>query len=385
MHGPKELRVGIDYSPVTARLGGVSRYASELVPELEKLSETAPFSLRPVAYPIQLRFGSQKRIWDRLGVLLRDLIWYPLVLPLISSFSQLDVLHMTTINGPRYARQPVVLTIHDLSVIHFPQYYPRWFRTYSRWFLPSLAKRASHIITDAQSAKTDICETFKIPEHRVSVIPLGVNQTTFNSLSPEKARAAVAASFGIRSSYFLMVGTLSPRKNLSALLKAFAYLRDSENLQHTLQIVGDIGWKMEGLERTVNDLGLGEAVRFLGYVADEDLRCLYICAEALIVPSLGEGFGLPVVEAMACGCPVIAARAGSLPEVVGQAGLLCDPTNPSSIADQMLTLVQDPELRGLLRTAGLARADMFSWKRTAELTLDIYVNSRVQKRSVDRS
>jgi glycosyltransferase involved in cell wall biosynthesis len=203
----------------------------------------------------------------------------------------------------------------------------------------------------------------------VTVTPYAADPI-YRPMDREAARRAVAERFGLRGPFVLAVGVLQPRKNLPRLIRAFG--RVAREAPHALALVGKPGWAHEELKRAVAASGLGSRVKFTGYVPDADLPVLYNAAELFVYPSLYEGFGLPPLEAMACGTPVVTANVTSLPEVVGDAALAVDPTDELALADAIGRALTDEALRERLRTAGLAHAALFSWERTAALTLQVY-------------
>jgi len=366
------LRIAIDASPAGASLGGVSRYTTELLKALPHVGGPAALEIHPLAYPFRIRFGARKRPIDRLHILLRDALWYPFGLSMAGRIRRYDTMHMTTLMGPILSAGPLILTIHDLSVLHFPKQFPRWFRIYTGAMLPLVSRRAAHIITDSEFSKSDIHEMFGVPLDRISVIPLGLDHLQFRPVDRDRARAILSEKYGITAPYFLTVGVISPRKNLSRLVQALIMIRASLPAAHLLLIVGEVGWHSQDLMDTIRSSGMADAVRLLGHVPDGDLSSIYSGAEALVYPSLFEGFGLPILEAMACGCPVIGSSASSIPEVIGDAGLICNPKETESIAHQMRRILHEPELSARLRAEGIRRASGFDWRRTAELTVDVY-------------
>ncbi|HUV05756.1 MAG TPA: glycosyltransferase family 1 protein, partial [Armatimonadota bacterium] len=232
-------------------------------------------------------------------------------------------------------------------------------------------KKADAIIAISESTKRDIVELLGAPEHKIYTTLLGVDPP-YRPVSDER-KERVAREHGLGHSTILYLGTLEPRKNIPALLAAFSQARKSSPAKDcTLVLAGGKGWFFNQTFKLVEDLGLKESVRFTGYVPAEDLPALYSAATVFVYPSLHEGFGLPPLEAMACGTPVITSNASSLPEVVGDAGIMVDPYNVEELAGAILRVLCDPDLRQEMSAKGLERAKKFSWEETARQTLKVY-------------
>jgi glycosyltransferase involved in cell wall biosynthesis len=255
-----------------------------------------------------------------------------------------------------------VVTVHDLGYLHFPASHPQKQRLYldlsTRWNV----RVAAHVIADSDATRRDLEVHYGVPAGRVTVAPPGVDP----ALEPVREAGRIAAvrdRYGIRGPYFLYLGTLQPRKNLARLIEAYAAWRATSSLEPAPQLVlaGKRGWLYGPLFERVERLGLGEQVLFAGYVAEADKAALLSGALAFLFPSLYEGFGLPVVEAQACGCPVVTSTTSSLPWVAGEAALLVDPGDERAIARAMARLVDEVDLRRRLADRGPANARRFSW------------------------
>ena len=284
--------------------------------------------------------------------------------------------------GPNFVPPPtrsrrVVLTVHDLAFARFPETAPQATR---RWLgrLEDSLQRASEVIVVSEQTRRDLLESFPGPAarltDRLTVVPLGVD-TGFFRPSPPEAIETVRRRYAIEGPYILSLAGIEPRKNLPALIRAFASL--SEDLRPALVIAGPVApWNPEGWDQVSPVLdalprSIREGVILTGYVAEAEKVALLSGAEALVYPSLYEGFGLPVLEAMACGTPVLTSNVSALPETAGDAALLVDPHDTEAIAGGIARLLTDPELRERLRIAGTARAAAFSWDETARLTADV--------------
>jgi len=262
-----------------------------------------------------------------------------------------------------------VFTLHDLIF----RFYPEMHKPLNRWFLtlmmPRFLQAADAVVAVSECTKRDAVKTYGLDETKIKVIYEGVNPR-FRRSSPDDT-SAVRRKYGLPERYVLSVGMIEPRKNLTSLLEAYVLLRN-EDSQLKLVIVGKRGWLYEGFFRRLRELGLEDEVIFPGFVADEDLPASYSAADLFAFPSLYEGFGLPVLEAMACGTPVICSNTSSLPEVAGDAALLVDPNSVEALTRAIIDVLENKELRDELRAKGPRQAAKFSWEATARETLAVY-------------
>jgi glycosyltransferase involved in cell wall biosynthesis len=262
----------------------------------------------------------------------------------------------------------VVLTVHDLSFMRSPEWF-RWERAkYYRASIRPSVRQADAIIADSEATAADLHSILQVPRERVSVVPLGVNP----SLAPSDAGAIKRArvKYGLPEKFFLYLGTIEPRKNLPRLIEAFDSI--AANLDCDLVIAGREGWKPEATRRAHADAARRDRIHFPGFIANEDMAAVLSAARAFVWPSLFEGFGLPPLDAMACGTPVVTSNTSSLPEVTGDAALLVDPLRVDAIAAAMKRIAADEPLRTQLRAAGFARAKLLTWRRTVEMTAEVY-------------
>ena len=283
-----------------------------------------------------------------------------------------DVFH-----APHYVLPPLtpgrrVVTIHDCIHLMFPEYLPyRLATVYARKMMGSATRRADRILTVSESSKRDILRFFPIDPDRITVIYNAIDER-FRTAPPEDAMSRVRERYQLEDPFVLYVGNVKPHKNVERLVDAFALVRQQRSDELKLLIIGDEISKFQTLRRAVHRHQLHRHVRFLGFVGEDMLSVLYRLAGVFVFPSLYEGFGLPPLEAMACGAPVITSNVSSLPEVVGDAALLVDPHSAQDIADAIVRVLSDPSLAAQLRARGLARAAAFSWERSVEKTLQIY-------------
>jgi glycosyltransferase involved in cell wall biosynthesis len=277
--------------------------------------------------------------------------------------------HVLPVVHPRRS----VVTVHDLGYLYYPEAHRLLDRLYLDLSTRYNARAATHLIADSSATQHDLIERYGIEPDKITVVYPGYDQTIFQPVRDEGVIEAVKTRYGIAGDYILFVGTLQPRKNLIRLIEAFSNLQPpTSNLQ--LVIAGKKGWLYQEIFRQVEDLGLEKEVVFTGYVPEGDLPALLSGARLFVFPSLYEGFGLPVLEAMACGTPVVCSDASSLPEVAGDAAVLVDPLDVEGLAAAMERVLDDKELRANLIDRGFEQARKFSWERCARETLDVLEN-----------
>ncbi len=271
--------------------------------------------------------------------------------------------------GRRFGAFRRVVSIHDAIAFRFPEGYP-WLNNFlHRRYVPATLATVDALITGCGHARDEIHHFLSVPRERVHIAPDGVDPR-FRPLDPAEA-CAVVRRHGLMGPYVFCLGAIQARKNLDRLVAAFAEVRRAmPELQ--LAIAGPTLWHHAGPRAQIEALGLGDSVRLLGYVPDADLPALYSAARLFVLPSLYEGFGLPVLEAMACGTPVVCSNTTSLPEVVGDAALTADPRSTTELTEAMARALADAALRAELRRRGLARAAEFTWERTAHETIKVY-------------
>ncbi|HSN76654.1 MAG TPA: glycosyltransferase family 1 protein [Anaerolineae bacterium] len=352
----------------------------------------------------QRRFGSSPRFFllathpDRLHAALPELraslnaqvvglrpanalLRIPFGLPWAALRGSFDLLHVTY-NAPPLSPCPTVVTIHDISFEHYPQFFSLRDLLILKTLTPLSARRAAHILTVSQHAKQEIIDRYGLPPDKITVTYEAASEQ-FQPVTDPAVLQAVRVKYGIGDGPFVLaLGNLQPRKNIARLVKAFAQVaatRQSPSYPVTqlpshpsLVIAGKAQWRESEVFQAVQQAGLEGRVVFPGYVDDADLPALYSAATVFVYPSLYEGFGLPPLEAMACGTPVISSNAASLPEVVGDAALLIDPTDTAALARALHDVLTQPALQADLRARGLRRAAMFSWERCATETLEAY-------------
>jgi len=302
------------------------------------------------------------------------ILWHRLRLPLpVEAFTgQVDLFHSPDFTLPP-TRARAVLTVHDLSFIRVPECAAPTLRAYLGKVVPRSVRRAHLILADSQNTKDDLVNLLGLAPEKVEVLYPGVEEH-FRPVDDPALLEGVRRRYGLPPRFVLSLGTLEPRKNFPRLIEAFWLLVRSSPLASSLGLViaGGKGWLYEDIFATVERLGLEEKALFTGFVAEGDLPALYSAADLFVYPSLYEGFGLPPLEAMACGTPVVASRSSSLPEVLGEAAILVDPTDTEALAAAMMQVLEDEPLREEMRQKGLRQARKFSWSGTARRLLELY-------------
>ena len=372
----RRLRVGINASKYSDVHTGVGRFTNILCHHISELNSRYDFYMYTVNKADQLNEISGRNVHIKRTELnlqsnILRILWEQAVLPYYSSRDELDLFHYTdhTLSVMQEVR-PCIITVHDIAFIRFPHLFNRTRRIYKKFIFEMLINKADIIITPSNSTKSDIKRYCGINDEKIKVVLYGVEKR-FRLISKSKVEDYRSRN-SLPSSMILSVSTLEPRKNIVALIRAFRRLREKGLSDYKLVIAGNKGWLYSDIFKEVEASGLQKEVLFLGNVADEDLPTLYNCADLFVYPSLYEGFGLPPLEAMACGVPVITSNTSSLPEVVGEAGIMVDPTDVNSLCENMYNLLRDRELWYNMSNKGLERSKLFSWENTAKQILEIY-------------
>lgn len=350
------------------RSAGIHYYISGLLPALMQLDKSFRYSVftsdsKP-ALPENarvLRTGKNK------VRPLQRILWEQFAQPRLLGKLKLDLLHSLAFVSPLLSHIPSIVTVYDLSFLHFPERFKTANRNYLRLFTRLSCQRARRVVAISENTRRDIVEQYQIPAERVDVVYPGLDER-FKPLSPE-AIAEFRARKGLPERYIFYLGTIEPRKNLNTLIRAYARLLPG-NVK--LVCAGGRGWMAEDVFQTVQELRLQRNVLFPGYVSREELPLWYNAAEVFVYPSSYEGFGLPVLEAMACGVPSITTHSSSLPEVAGDAAYLLPPEDPTALADALSRLLESPAERTRLQARGPQQAEKFRWENSAREMLASY-------------
>lgn len=370
------MRVGINATKALERETGVGSYTYNLVRALARRPDAADNLRLYLMHGPTLPANSGDGLPTAVGNInikgsAPRIMWEQFGLPALARRDGLDLLHYVDHALPLWRRPcPVVITVHDLAFYRLPQMYNFSRRRYKKFVGLRSVRLAARVITPSRATRDEIIDLAGIAPEKVTVIPYGLDEQ-FRPVSDE-AQQRTREEFDLAGPYFLFVGTLQPRKNLRHLISAFAQLVHEQGIPHELVLAGGEGWLSGDLVRFAGENRVADRLRLFGSVPQDKLPALYNCSESLVFPSWYEGFGLPPLEAMACGVPVIASNRTSIPEVVGEAGLLVDPQDIDALAAAMQRVIDDKNLRSKLCHAGPERARQFSWDRAAEATMDVY-------------
>ncbi|MFZ0547579.1 MAG: glycosyltransferase family 1 protein [Candidatus Promineifilaceae bacterium] len=351
------------------RRAGIHQYIYQLLAHLPQFSRdfdytvyanhTADLNQNSSMHFVGTRMPTERPL---ARILWEQLLWPPALLQ-----AKADLLHSMAFVTPFWRPCSAIVTVYDLSFIYYPERYP----AFRRFYLTSQTRRscrsARRVVAISESGRQDIHRLFEVPMDRIDVVPPGV--TADYCQRPKAEVEAFRQREALPEQFLLHVGTLQPRKNLLVLLEALAQIKRPELL---LVFIGGKGWYYEEIFARVKALNLTDQVRFTGYVPDEDLPLWYNAATIFVFPSIYEGFGMPVLEAIACGTAVIAADTSSIPEVVGEAARLFAPHDVDTLAEHIQTMLDNPDLLASMQAQGLERARLFSWEKSAEQMITVY-------------
>lgn len=367
------MRIGIDGRALTGRFTGDRTYWLNLLrallaePSCTREHEFFVYSRLPIA-PGTL--PTLPNLTLRTVPASNNRLWTLLSFPRALCDDRIELAH-TQYTTPLRAPCPVVTTVHDISFRLYPEWFPRKHRVLLNLTVPAAMRRAVRVITDSSSSRRDILRVFRLPDEKVVAIPLAA-APEFHPIPQETARQIVNERFQMCAPFVLSVGVLQPRKNIALLIEAFALARHQCTVDQALVLTGKRGWGFEGLTRQAARLNVSDYIVFTDYVSDDDLPVLYSAADAVAYPSLYEGFGLPPVEAMACGAPTLVSDRPCMPETVGNGAWILPALDAVPWGEAMARLSMEPDLRDHWSRRGIARAGEMSWTVTARRTLDIY-------------
>lgn len=363
------MRIGIDFHSAEREGTGNCTYIRNLIEHLLELDIENEYFL----YVSDLGFNYYKRFKNINNIHLRAIpIRNPLfrisLMGLLTYKDKVDVLHVQY-NAPFIFRGKLIVSIHDITYVHYPQYFRKYEVIRQNILIPINIKKADKILTLSNFSKDDIVKNYHADEKKIEVIYLAANPIfSINKTNNQ----SVLAKYGILGNFILSVGRIDARKNIESLIRAFVELKREMGIKQKLVLIGREDYLTEHIRNELFNELKNRDIVFAGYVQEEDLPVFYNFADVFVYPSRYEGFGLPCLEAMACGCPVIASNVSSLSEIIGDAGVLVNPLNIKEIASSIYNVISDNKLRGEMITKGLKQVNLFSWRKTAEKTLDIY-------------
>lgn len=380
MGDERAIRIGIDATAAVTQGGGIGRYTRELVGALGNEPGNYTYRLfsarQPAELPVPEPIPQSSAISYRQAPLSAQWlyrVWYRLRLPLpVQLFTgTIDLFHSPDfVLPPVLGDIPTLLTVHDLSFLHYPETFTPALVNYLNRVVPWSVERATHVVADSEATKRDLVNLWHVEPEKISVLYSGVHER-FQPVTDDKVLAQMRQRYGLgEAPYILSVGTVQPRKNYEMLIRALK--RVADKCPHNLVIAGGQGWLYDQVMDEVREQRLEERVRFTGFVDDADLPALYSESSLFVFPSLYEGFGLPLLEAMACGVPVLTSNASSLPEVAGTAAMQLPPTSERKWARAMLQVLGDSELRVHMVAAGFRQVRRFSWQKAARELRQIY-------------
>ena len=373
------MRFGLDGIPLREKKSGIGHYTLELARALAALAPEHEFELvSPGPFSSTENSTPNLHFTDAHARGLRRRYWWPIGLPLYCRRASFALFHGTNFDLPYWTTCPTVLTIHDLSLLLHPQTHEAHLVRRARRVLPLTVRKATAIITPSETVKREVCEHLSVSEAKVFAIPEAARACFYPA--PSSVTEPVRQRLGIQPEFILFVGTVEPRKNLLTLARAFEQIEKSQ-----LVIAGQKGWLSDDLMAYLEKSEIRDRVLFTGHLSDDDLRALYSSCRVFVYPSLYEGFGLPLLEAMACGAPVVTSNVGAIVETVGDAARLISPTDANALAQAITALLDDTSEREHRSAAGIEHAKKFSWERTAAATWKVYQKALSASRRQSRT
>jgi glycosyltransferase involved in cell wall biosynthesis len=375
------MRIAIDYTAAIRQGAGIGNYVRSLVDAMLAQDSTNQYTLLTSGHPTREHaFPKASNVRGR-SIFIPDrylnVLWYRWRLPVHATIftGLVDIYH-----GPDFVLPPIngkvrkIVTVHDLAFLEHPEYAVPQLAAYLKKVVPEAVAAADVIAAVSHATRQTLIEYFHTPPEKITIIPNGI-RSYFRRITDPILLSATRHKFGLKHPLVLGVGTLEPRKNHLGLIKAFHKAQSAAEKKQRpamLALAGGPGWLYDETQRLIAKLKLENKVRFLGRVSELELITLYSMADVFVFPSFYEGFGVPPIEAMACGAPVITSNTSSLPEVAGDAALLIDPHNTGEIARAMLRVLENEQLRDELRQKGYARAQHFTWPKSASKMLSVY-------------
>ncbi|MDF2523229.1 MAG: mshA 3 [Clostridiales bacterium] len=367
------MKIGVDARFLAATKSGVGYYVSSILEQLAEIDKKNEYYLYSNCSLGNIFSNSRfPNFHHRIAESSYANWWLQMIVPGLLEQDEIDVFwgggFVLPIRGSRVKK---VVTIHDFVFARFPDMLPARQVLHLKFGVPVYVSKADHVLVDSESTARDLRQLCNYPADKITVAHLAARETFFTSLTKPQIDN-VLLKYKLSPGYLLFVGTIEPRKGVDTILKALALYKQRNGETPNFVAVGQIGWKVKQIPELVKQLGLEANVRFLEYVPDEDLPALYQGAKLLVYPSLYEGFGLPVAEAMASGLPVITSNASSLPEVGGDAAMFVSPGNEEELATALERIRNNPELLNEMVEKGYRQVCRFSWRQTAEKTLAVF-------------
>ena len=366
------MHIGIDARLPFYQMGGISQSVLHLLPALAELDQVNRYTIFHSrkdgrSYTPSSSNFQRQNLWTPCHHRLEPWALSTELLP-----HGLDVLHSPDFIPPLWGAKRKVITVHDLNFIFYPEFLTRESLRYYAGQIQSAVRRADAIAVDSEATRQDLIERLGVPPDKVTTVLLAANPI-YEQVVGETAVNQTLSKHNLLRGFILFVGTLEPRKNVPTLIRAYDRLRKESGIDVPLILVGGKGWIYDDIFATIDELGLRDHVRHLSGIFDEELAHLYHGAGVLVTPSFYEGFGLPALEAMHCGCPAVVSRRGSLPEIVGPDGLMIDdPEDVTAWADILHRILTDSGLRKVVIAGGYTQAKTFSWQKAAQQTLQLY-------------
>ena len=371
------MKIGVNLLPFRRRLAGVGRYAKNVIENLAEIDGQNLYYLF-VTEESRRHFQIQRENFRQVlcpfapKFRLLRILWEQLILPWQLLYFRIDLLFTPSVAIPLWVPCKTVTTIHDMIPFHQGiRKYPKVRAAYMRWATRRAAKRSDLVLTVSEHSRQELIQFCQLSGEKILVAPDGVDEK-YSRVDSKGPLSRCRTKYKLPDRFILFVGTLEPGKNILKLVEAFRRLKSQCSIPHKLVIVGPQGWGTKAILKTIENSALKDEIRITGFIPEEDLPFVYNAADLFVFPSLYEGFGLPPLEAMACGTPVVASNVPALPEVVGEAALLVDPYDIDELVSAMERILRDRQLRERLASKGMERARGFSWKKTAEIVLGAF-------------
>ncbi len=379
-----QLRIAFDGRVIGKGKTGIGVYAENLLNALKEADKDSFYEVFSNTRAEMSLFGNSFQLENpRLKTIITKFtleshpagdMWEQFYLPLYLNKKEIDIFHSPTFHIPFFLKGfKKVVTIHDVIAFRYPQTLPKKFSLYCRFMIKRAVNAADAIIVPSFSVKSELVELLNVNERLIYVIPEAARRF-FKAVDEHDGKTEIKNRYGLNDRFILLIGTIEPKKNIGGLIQAYSILRKTGRIGQKLVICGGDGWLNEKkrLLKIIEEEDIKDDVIFTGYMPDESLPLLYAMADLFVYPSIYEGFGLPPLEAMACGCPVIASAIPSISETVGEAGILADPADIKGLSEAILRVLKDENLKRRLREAGFKRVKQFSWEKAAQETVKVY-------------